>query len=198
MPVQVKIIVNRIFSSRTYVLTEPGREEVWLVDCGDFDKVQDCIGNRRIAGVLLTHAHADHIYGLNALLAVFPDCRIYTNAFGKEALMSSKLNLSRYHDEFEPFVIEKPDNIVVVQDETAVSVLGEEAVFYETPGHDPGCVTILMGNLLFTGDAYIPWKKTVTTFPKSDKAAAERSVSRILNLAEGRTVYCGHERTETE
>jgi hypothetical protein len=49
---------------------------------------------------------------------------------------------------------------------------------------------------LFTGDAYIPGVKVVTTLKGGDKVKAAESVERILRLAEGKTVCAGHEVTE--
>ncbi|MCE5174409.1 MAG: MBL fold metallo-hydrolase [Bacteroidales bacterium] len=49
-----------------------------------------------IKGVLLTHAHLDHIYGLPELFERFPDCLLYTNDFGMKTLADDKLNMSRY------------------------------------------------------------------------------------------------------
>lgn len=61
----VQGIVNSIMSSMTYVLSEDEGDGVWLVDCGDIGSIQaSSIGSNPIKGVLLTHAHYDHIYGL--------------------------------------------------------------------------------------------------------------------------------------
>ena len=82
----IDYFTNRVFNSRTYILSKEGSDEVWLVDCGDFDRVQERIGNKSIKGVLLTHAHSDHIYGLKELQRVFPDVKIVTNEYGFEAI----------------------------------------------------------------------------------------------------------------
>ena len=89
----VDYITNSIFNSRTYILSD-GSDKVWLVDCGDVflndnDDDNDNLGrlmDSRVEGVLLTHAHFDHIYGLPSLLERFPDVAIYTNEWGKAAL----------------------------------------------------------------------------------------------------------------
>lgn len=76
----VSHIVNSIFSSRTYILSEEGNTEFWLVDCGDIPPIVDLlsfIGGRPfgLKGVLLTHAHYDHIYGLPQLMELFPQVK---------------------------------------------------------------------------------------------------------------------------
>lgn len=186
-------IVNHIFSSRTYVLTADGTDDVWLVDCGDIDRVLDNIGDRMIMGVLLTHAHFDHIYGLPGLLKVFPDCVIYTNEFGIKALQDAKLNMSKYHG--MPVVLDgNAVRMKVCGDSERIALFGKvSAVCYETPGHNPSCLAFEVGEWLFTGDAYIPGTPVVTILPHADKAKAKESVERILKLAEGKTVMPGHD-----
>ena len=64
--------------------------------------------------------------------------------------------------------------------------------FYETPGHNPGCLTMVLGDMIFTGDAYIPGVGANTKVPRSDKALAQQSLERILQLAKGKTILAGH------
>ena len=67
-----------------------------------------------------------------------------------------------------------------------------EVEFYETPGHNPGCLTMVMGDVIFTGDAYIPGVGANTKLPKADKELAKHSLERIFKLAEGRRILSGH------
>lgn len=69
---QVTKIVNDIFKSNTYILEDDSSASVWLVDCGDTDNMIPLLHSKQIDGVLLTHAHFDHIYGLNKLLTIYP------------------------------------------------------------------------------------------------------------------------------
>ena len=67
-----------------------------------------------------------------------------------------------------------------------------EMMFYETPGHNPGCLTMVLGNLIFTGDSYIPGSGANTQLPHANKEQAKQSLDRILKLAEGKTILAGH------
>ena len=92
---KVEYIVNRVFTSRSYILSSEDGSKVWLIDVGDTDMILGKIGTESsICGLLLTHAHYDHIYGLPSLVGTYPDCPIYTNAAGKVALSDPKKNLS--------------------------------------------------------------------------------------------------------
>ena len=189
-------VENRVFSSRTYLLEEPG-EPAWLVDCGCWERLLAQTGREvALQGVLLTHAHYDHIYGLPSLLKRWPDCRIYTNAAGVEALASPRGNMSRYHE--DPISI-TGEIIVMVGEGARIPLFsGVEAEVFETPGHHPSCLTFLIGERLFTGDAYIPGEKVITTLPGGDKALAAASLERILNISEDRELYAGHEPRKTK
>ena len=184
----IRQVVNSVFNSCTYVISHG--DGSWLVDCGDVDQILPCIDGR-VEGVLLTHAHFDHIFGLNNLLSIFPTIPIVTNLAGKDALLSDKLNFSRYHE--EAFVLDSPDNIKLIHDGDCVQLHeGLQAKAVLTPGHGPDCVTWIVEDALFTGDSYIPGVKTVTNFPLSDKSLAARNENLIRELAVKRTVYPGH------
>jgi len=187
---RVSYIVNSVFSSRTYVLSREDCFDVWLVDCGDVERLPEGV---RVAGVLLTHAHFDHIYGLNRLVERFPEVRVVTNGFGVRALREPRLNISAYHSEYEDFILKESAKFEVVQEGSTLDVLGQVVRVFETPGHDPSCLCFEIDDQLFTGDAFIPGVKVFTGFPKSDKKLAAASEQRILTLSEGLTVCPGHE-----
>ena len=188
----VDYITNRVFNSRTYILSDEKYDSVWLVDCGDTDRVLDMIGKKSVEGVLLTHAHSDHIYGLEELIRRFPTVKVYTNAAGVEALKSPKLNISHYHSEYPDISIDAPDNLCVLKEGDSLEVLGMPVHVYETPGHAPSCLTYIIDNKAFTGDSYIPGVKVFTGFPQSNKKQAEASVARILKLSADCQIMPGH------
>ena len=181
-------IVNSIFNSCSYVLTQD--KQSWLVDCGDVDQILPLVDGK-LQGVLLTHAHFDHIYGLNNLESLFPGVPVYTVMAGLNGLMSDKLNFSRYYG--EPFIFDSPDNVKLVNDGDCISLFdGVEIKAVATPGHSPGCVTWLTSNAIFTGDSYIPGVKTVANLPHSDKDLALKNEALIRQMVENRSIYPGH------
>lgn len=188
----VDYITNRVFNSRTYILSDEKCDRVWLVDSGDTDRVLELIGKKSVEGVLLTHAHSDHIYGLEELITRFPNVKIYTNAAGIEALKSPKLNISHYHSEYPDISIDAPDNVCVLTEGDPLEVLGMPVQVYETPGHAPSCLTYIIGQMAFTGDSYIPGVKVFTGFPHANKKQAVDSVERILQLAVDCQIMPGH------
>lgn len=191
--IKIKEIINSIFTSKSYILFREGEDKAWLVDIGDLEPVVSFLDEKglNVAGVFLTHAHFDHIYGLPELVKRYPQCKVYVTEYAKEGLASDKLNMSRYHE--MPIKYEG-DNVVVVHEGESISLFdGEpEMAFYETPGHNPGCLTMVLGNMIFTGDAYIPGVGANTQLPHANKEQAKQSMGRIIKLAQGKTVLSGH------
>lgn len=188
-------IVNTVYASRTYVLSQEGNPYVWLVDCGDVPPIVDLLSSLEdcpfeIKGVLLTHAHYDHMYGLPKLTKLFPSLMVYTNEIGKKALASERLNFSRYHEDPINYITEK---VVICGEGDEIELFdGVKAIVHYTPGHNPACLTYEVSNYLFTGDSYIPGIKVVTNLPGGDKTLAAESLEKILQLAEGKILCPGH------
>lgn len=191
--IYIKEIVNSVFTSKTYILFCDGEDKAWLVDIGDIKPVVDFLEQKglTIAGVFLTHAHFDHIYGLPELIKHYPQCKVYVTEYAKEGLASEKLNLSRYHE--TPITYEG-DNVEVLHDADSMCLFESEPEmqFYETPGHNPGCLTMVLDDMIFTGDAYIPGVGANTQLPHANKELARQSMERILKLAEGKNILSGH------
>lgn len=192
--VSVKKYVNSLFNSASYLIWHKGNEQCIVVDCGDTEQLIEDIKDRGLVpvAILLTHVHFDHIYGVNEMLSAFPDLKIYTNEWGHKALMSDKLNLSRYHG--SPFVVADEQAIVdIVENEEMIEVAGMNIHTLYTPGHNPSCITYYTEDMVFTGDAYIPNTPVVTCLPHGNRQEAEQSLDAITLLMQGRRVMPGHD-----
>ena len=187
---KISRIQNSVLNSNTFILYDESELDCWLVDIGDITPVLYVIGERSVRGVFLTHTHYDHIYGINRLVELFPECNVYTSQYGKEGLFSDKLNFSRYHG--CPYLFQG-ENIKILEEGDEVTLFqGVVLKAIYTPGHDWSCMCYFTDNDIFTGDSYIPNLKVVTSFPKSNKNEAHVSLRRILRLCKTRDVYPGH------
>lgn len=181
-------MVNSLFGSCSYVM-----DGAWVVDVGDVKPLRQLIDRHGglLRGILLTHGHFDHIYGLNDLIEAYPEATVYCSDWCREQLLDDKLNLSLYHG--TPFVFNYPDKIQTVTDGDVIELdQGMSLQAVATPGHTPGCITWIGDDIIFTGDAFIPGIKVVTNLPYGNKELAEKSASLISGMSRGRTIYPGH------
>ena len=188
----VEQVVNSVFDSNTYVISEDGNNRIWLVDAGNVEDVFNRLTKDKIIkGVFITHAHFDHIYGLNKIIERFPDCEVFTSEYGKEGLFSDKINLSFYHE--DPIVI-KGANIRILHENDRVELF-EDCFLetFETPGHNWGSLTFKVNNYLFTGDSFIPGYDVVTKLKGGNKDESKKSLKKIKSLISEETIICpGH------
>lgn len=188
---EVRRIVNGIFTSNTYLLLDERYEYCWLVDIGDYDKAALAMTKDIVVkGVLLTHTHFDHTYGINALHRAWPKSKVYTSEYGKLALYDDKKNFSRYYE--AAFTYEGND-VEVLKDGDKIELYPDVYMTaYETSGHCPSCLTYVVDNWIFTGDAFIPRVKVVTKLPQGNRILAQQSTEIIIALAKGKNVCPGH------
>lgn len=188
----VKKFEGRTLCSNTYMLSCKGGTSCFLVDIGDFSLVKGVLSRyKEVKGVLLTHAHFDHIRGINDLMSAYPNIVVYTNERGKEMLYSEKLNLSRYH---QMPICFNGDKIQIINDGEVLQLFEKERLtVLFTPGHNDSCITYYNENYVFTGDSYIPGAPVVTKLPGGKKLLSEASIQQILKLSKDRLVYAGHD-----
>lgn len=172
------------------MLSEHGKHEVALIDIGDLRPILQMLKRGEvISKVFLTHIHYDHIYGLPDLLTIFPNCEVFTSDFGKEALRSAKLNLSKYHN--DPIICE-PKKLKVLSDGDTVELFNSYIRTIATPGHNKSCLSYLIDDNIFTGDSFIPSHNVLGTLPNSNRNEAKRYELLLSELATGKNLFPGH------
>jgi len=165
-----------------------------VVDPGDSIPILNWImeNNKFLKGILITHSHFDHIYGINDLCAAFPNVEIFASKHAKEGMLSAKLNRSYYAE--IPFVV-KCSNINVLEECDKVLLL--ENIFVNvinTPGHNNDCISFQIGKHLFTGDALIPGIKVYTKSKYGNKIHAENSIQKLITKFDDDTmIWPGHD-----
>lgn len=187
---KIKQFINSVFNSNSYLIVE-GSMAI-LIDIGDFAPILEYLTDNKLKliAVLITHTHFDHIYGIKDLMTEFPNVPIYTSEFGKEAFRKSNWNFSRYHN--DEIVIDS-DNIKILKNRVIITILDKkELEVIATPGHDKSSLCFKIGNMLFTGDSYIPGIKVVASFPNSNKEEAEMWYNFLGECGRRYNIYPGH------
>ena len=182
--IEVVRFVNSRFTSNTYVLAHPEHENVWVVDPGDTEAVFEWMKDHSktvISGILLTHAHFDHIYGMNDIVSRYPECVIYiANDYGREALGDPKANGSKYTEE-GPVVVDSKA-IIRYYDQTMQLWDGIEMRTINTPGHSVDSQCFIVDGMFFTGDTLIKDVRTVTKLKGGSVEKLEDSFKHISSL----------------
>ena len=189
----VRCFINSFFSSNTYVLFFKRGKAAWVIDPGDTAPVISYLleNDKQLEGILITHSHYDHIYGINNLQALFPNAKLHASVNALAGLFSPQHNMSKYNE--NPYAVIKQSVVCVA--ENSIITIGEDlcAKVQETPGHHPGCLSFSIGEELFTGDSLIPGIKVVTILPGGDKVAAQHSIEKIFNqYGKSTRIWPGH------
>lgn len=168
------------FETNTYLYTPDGRH-AWIVDPGVapgpvIEHVKD--EGLDVAAVLLTHAHADHVMGLNDVMAAFPDTPLLIHKAEADWPADPALNLSAMFG--MPFSGPRPTKLLEHGDE--VTIGGETWAVRHTPGHSPGgCVFVAPGGeLAIVGDTLFSGSVGRTDFPFGDFDLLAESIRREI------------------
>lgn len=166
--------------------------DAWAVDPGsDARTIVAAIEaeGARLAGILLTHAHFDHIGAVDDLLEKFPGTPVYID--GKERPVISH-PFNQMPPEYPPRE-DFPD-----MREAASSPVCETI---ETPGHTPGGVCYFFRDfdpssptphLLLAGDTLFAGSVGRTDLPGGDMATLTRSLEKLKSLPPDTLVVPGH------
>lgn len=181
---EVTRFVNSRFGSNTFILSHSEHDDVWVVDPGDTEPVFEWMQKHQktsVTGILLTHAHFDHIYGMNEIVSRYPSCIVYVaNEYGLNALHNPKINGSKYTEEGP---IEIAENTKMEYYNELMQLWdGVEMKTINTPGHSDDSQCLLVDGMLFTGDTLIKDVRTVTKLKGGSVEKLEESMKVIAAL----------------
>jgi hydroxyacylglutathione hydrolase len=144
-----------------------------VVDPGDADPVLDYLAkeNLRLAAVLATHHHADHVGGIQALVEAHP-APVFAPFDDRIDAVTNR--------------VADADGVELPDFEITLRVLG-------IPGHTRTHVAYYGANLLFCGDTLFACG--CGRLFEGTPAQMHASLARLAALPDSTRVYCGHEYT---
>jgi len=179
---------------QTNCYTVQSGEHLWVIDAGyEPAPLLQLIADTGITpeAIVLTHAHSDHIAGINEVLSKYPGTPIWIGTEEQDWLSDPNLNLSA----FLGLSITAP-NAARLLNEGDVLTLGETTwTVLHTPGHSPGSKTFVCNEspVAFVGDALFAGSIGRTDFPGCDHDQLINSIkTKLYTLADETQVLSGH------
>ena len=145
----------------------------------------------RVHYALETHAHADHLSGAQMLKKRF-DAR---TAIGRSITAVQEV-FAGVFDLGDEFAQDGSQFDKLIDDGETLQAGSLEVKAIATPGHTPACLSFLIGDALFTGDALFmhDYGTGRTDFPKGSASDLYASVhERIYTLPDETRVFPGHD-----
>ena len=180
-----------VFESNCYLLTGGGSEAL-LVDPGaDAPLIRSEIeaAGVRMAAVLLTHGHIDHLSALDELLREQP-VPVYMHPLDQAWAFGP----TNGYPPFYPASARAPADLRPLTDGQALELAGMRCVVIATPGHSPGgvCFHFPAEGELFTGDTLFQDTVGRTDLPGGDPRVLAESMKKLARLPGPTRVRPGH------
>jgi hydroxyacylglutathione hydrolase len=192
---KIEKIVNKIAQENTYLLSnstshliiDPGSDSPALLEHLNMT-------NKQVSAILLTHAHFDHIMGLNELKQNFPNAPIYLHPAEKEWMKTPELNASLF---FLGRAITGPNADCFYRVNHLYDIDSFRFQVLETPGHSVGGISLLFESknesLVFSGDALFKNAIGRWDLPTGNQAQLLKSIrEQLFKLDENTQVFPGH------
>ena len=172
------------------ILSADGR--AWIVDPGqEGARILALLAQKGLepAGILLTHAHFDHISAIPALQAAHPELPVYIHP-ADTPMFGHPLNQcgAEYPSTGTPKGVRDVNDL-------PAALPGLQVL--HTPGHTPGSVCFRCGDSLFAGDTLFAGSCGRTDLPGGSSKDMAASLRRLAALEGDCTVYPGHGETST-
>lgn len=171
-----------------YIVTDETGGAVVIDPGADADIIRGVLDDEhlRISGILLTHAHFDHIGAVNALTD--GSFSVFCHTLDCPALQDGRLNLSAFFGSPTAPV----NNAVCIEDGDELSFGEMTFAVLHTPGHTVGSVCYQLDDVLFAGDTLFCESIGRTDFPGGNIQDMRASLARLATLDGNTRVYPGH------
>lgn len=192
--IKIGRMVLGMCQTNCYFVYRTGSPDAIVIDPADNgDRIADALERNgfKVAGVLLTHGHFDHIWGVEALVeAVNAPIKVYAGEAEREVLSDPRKNVSKSMQ--RPCTLEAD---VYVKDGDEITIAGITCKVIATPGHTAGgiCYYFEEGGFVVSGDTLFAESVGRTDFPTGSMGTLVRSIKeKLFVLPEETVAYPGH------
>jgi glyoxylase-like metal-dependent hydrolase (beta-lactamase superfamily II) len=204
--IKIQNLYDERTNTLTYVVHDPHSLDAVIIDpVLDFDPAnglvwQESIGllieyiqanNLKPLWILETHAHADHLSSAHFLKVKFPHLKLGISEHITEVQKTFKnlFNISHIKEDGSAF-----DRLFKDMDILKAGTLSIQV--RQTPGHTPACVSYIIEDAIFTGDAiFMPDSGTGRCdFPSGSAELLFSSIQeKIYSLPDQTRIFVGHD-----
>ena len=187
--IKVNCFVVGMVQTNFYYLHREGSNETIVFDPADLgDRLYEELDKRglKVKAIFLTHAHFDHIFGVEALKER-TGAPVYACIHEKRLCESSRLNQSQMTG--RPCTV-SPDFYLEDNEEITVAGITMKTIF--TPGHTEGSCAYYIedGHILISGDTLFQGSIGRSDMPTGNgKTLMESIRTRLYTLPEDTTVF---------
>lgn len=139
------------------------------------------------AAVLLTHGHYDHILAVPALQKQWPELPVYCHPLDVPDALTEE-DMGQTFPTVKAFA-----NLRSLAEGQTVTAAGIDFAVLHTPGHTPGSVVFLAGEVMFSGDVLFYESIGRTDFAGGDDRQMAASLRRLRELPGDYHVLPGHD-----
>jgi glyoxylase-like metal-dependent hydrolase (beta-lactamase superfamily II) len=192
---KIEAIESPPFAENSYLIWRTGGAEAVVIDPGfDTQSILDQLATHqlRLAAILNTHGHVDHIAGNQAMKKAFPDAPLLIGRDEVHLLRDPNANLSGTFG----FPFTSPDADRLVSEGERVQVGNFVFEVREIPGHSPGSVVFVCDEFdpafVFGGDVLFAGSIGRTDLGGDLELLLRGIRDKLFSLPDSTVIYPGH------
>ncbi|TFG91977.1 MAG: MBL fold metallo-hydrolase [Candidatus Atribacteria bacterium] len=189
----LKRLVVGVLETNCYLISCEKTKEAAVIDPGGEEAVDLILNllqknNFNLKYIINTHGHIDHIIG-NNLLKVKTEALLLIHRLDADMLVDGNKNISSFMG--KEICSPHADKLLEEGDEISLGTLKLKLI--HTPGHTPGGISLVVNNIVFTGDTLFAGGIGRTDLPGGSYQDLQKSIKeKLLVLSDDKIIYPGH------